>query len=187
MSDNEEIQRKIRRIFEDQFRTPMEPNEEIWDQCADSLDVMEIAAEIEEEFGIDIEEKDWTELTSTRRATRYIARKLKEHEEEYNLESRNAMVLPIPCTNVPQKTVREWLAKMNEELDEIKEEAYLCLTGKADMKHMCMSSSGRHFCEECIDLITALTSMMNYAGFDLQYRVNMQRKVNKKNHERGYW
>jgi len=30
----------------------------------------------------------------------------------------NEIVLPIPCTKVEEKTVKDWFQKINEELDE---------------------------------------------------------------------
>lgn len=97
------------------------------------------------------------------------------------------VIHPMPCTNVPQKTVKEWFAKLDEELNEIKEVVYSSLDADDDMKDFHMDGDIDHFAEECADMNTTLASMQEYAGVLIQKRTESQDGVNKKNHERGYW
>ena len=95
-------------------------------------------------------------------------------------------VLPAPCTNINESSVKDWLQKINEELDEFKEAVLhtVTLTGAV--------TEGQpwrriRIAEEAADTITAITSMLEAMGIDEEMRQEAQRQVNEKNKERGYW
>ena len=104
-------------------------------------------------------------------------------------------VLPEPCTNVKAKTVKDWFAKIDEELNEFKEDVLLELGSKADadtrLKNVDISQFETvkkwHNCiaEEAADTITAITSMLEAMGIKEDARQEAQRRVNAKNKERG--
>lgn len=103
-------------------------------------------------------------------------------------------ILPIPCTKVEEKTVKDWFSKINGELDELKE----AITGKFPL-HWCVMRDQysndydyykakwetANIAEEAADTITAITSMLEAMGINEEMRQAAQARVNKKNKERG--
>jgi NTP pyrophosphatase (non-canonical NTP hydrolase) len=97
-------------------------------------------------------------------------------------------ILPIPCTNVEEKTVKDWFQKINEELDELKDATVynLYLSNGIDCaKHICAPEQRYKIAEEAADTITAIISMLEAMGIDEDMRQEAQRRVNEKNKERG--
>lgn len=97
-------------------------------------------------------------------------------------------ILPIPCTNVKKKTVKEWLQKINEELDEFKYE----VTKVYNSSNVLIYEHDFHtedettrILYEAIDTITVITSMLEAMGIDESKRQEAQRRVNERNRERG--
>ena len=89
------------------------------------------------------------------------------------------MCKPIPVVNdkngklIRDYTRDDWFAKLNEELDEVKE-ATIC-------------SVKKHLAEELQDLITVTTSWQESFGFDEKAREKICAAVNDKNQKRGYY
>lgn len=97
-------------------------------------------------------------------------------------------VLPIPCTNVNGKTVKEWFQKINEELDEFKESVIGCAThemSEQPVNILEFDECEDVVAEEAADTITAITSMLEAMGIDEQARQEAQKQVNEKNRKRG--
>ena len=102
-------------------------------------------------------------------------------------------VLPIPCTKVEEKTVKDWFQKINEELDELKEMIIICRPLRDNItdaiKNRVTTMSEQKLCEriaeEAADTITAITSMLEAMGIDEDMRQEVQKRVNEKNKERG--
>ena len=85
-------------------------------------------------------------------------------------------VLPIPCTKgFEDWNVKDYFQKINEELDELKEEV-LWFRKKRNKERIA---------DEAADTITAITSMLEAMGIDEQQRQAAQRRVNEHNRERG--
>lgn len=98
--------------------------------------------------------------------------------------------LPIPCVNVEEKTVKDWFQKINEELDELKEQVLVRF--KSCDNANCWANYGRqaeanaiNIAEEAADTITAITSMLEAMGIDADARQAAQKQVNEKNRKRG--
>ena len=101
-------------------------------------------------------------------------------------------VLPIPCTKGFENwTVKQWFAKINEELDELKAEALSAFYSleviphdRPDLKN---SEHDRMptIAEEAADTITAITSMLEAMGIDERQRQAAQVRVNEHNRERN--
>lgn len=84
---------------------------------------------------------------------------------------------PIPCTKgFEDWTVKDYFQKINEELDEMKEEIYM---GQV------RSFRKARIAEEAADTITAITSMLQAMGIDERHRQEAQERVNERNKERG--
>lgn len=103
-----------------------------------------------------------------------------------------AVSRPLPCIRdehgeIKEQTVKSLLAKINEELDELKNEingwgwdlATFARTEKNDAKWK------NSIAEEAADTITAITTMLEALGIDANIRDEAQRRVNSKNRERG--
>lgn len=97
-------------------------------------------------------------------------------------------ILPIPCTNVKERSIKDWFAKINEELDEFKETVIACATYEmaeqpVDILEFDECEDG--VAEEAADTITAITSMLESMGIDEEARQAAQKQVNEKNRKRG--
>ena len=101
-------------------------------------------------------------------------------------------IIPTPCTNVEEQTVKDWFQKINEELDELKRAIPWVLETKA--KDAFKDEYGNlkdewdevpEVAEEAADTITAITSMLEAMGIGEQQRQEAQRCVNERNRERG--
>jgi len=83
--------------------------------------------------------------------------------------------LPMPVRNDGKRSVEEytysdWKDKICEELDEVM-----------------AAESSEEMAEELCDIITVCTSFLEATGYDLKERKNLFRKINLKNHARGYF
>jgi hypothetical protein len=111
-----------------------------------------------------------------------------------------ALFFPIPCTkNMPQVTVKDWLAKFDEEANEWKQEILRHADlddpieklrkfyGKPEIK--LNGNANNKFCisEEGADVMTVIASVEEKIGLDADARANAQLHVNQHNKERGRW
>ncbi len=96
-------------------------------------------------------------------------------------------ILPIPCTNVEEKSVKDWFRKINEELDEFKEAVIACATYAMDEQPVNIlefDECADVVAEEAADTITAITSMLEAMGIDKRARQEAQERVNEKNEKK---
>lgn len=118
-----------------------------------------------------------------------VAELLKQSKWVGNTED----IRPLPVVRdgdrkpVEKYTWLEWIAKLNEELDEVKYAVsqFEDRIGDSDFDE----EDGEHFvAEELQDLITVATSMMNnYLGYNEIARDKICTEVNEKNRKRGYF
>ncbi len=92
---------------------------------------------------------------------------------------------PLPCIRdehgeIREQTVKQLFAKINEELDELKE----CIFVYSSRDTMYVGEFD-DIAEEAADTITAITTMLEALGIDAEIRDEAQRRVNAKNRERG--
>ncbi len=92
-----------------------------------------------------------------------------------------AVSRPLPCVRdehgeTREQTVKELLAKIDEELTELKQVVFI----RRYFKNM-----EERIAEEAADTITAITTMLEALGIDAEMRDEAQRRVNAKNRERG--
>lgn len=100
-------------------------------------------------------------------------------------------VRPMPCVRdehgeIREQTVKQLFAKINEELDELKDSVVY----GADSGRLLSVAKDKTFCPEYIaleaaDTITAITTMLEALGINAEMRDEAQRRVNSKNRERG--
>lgn len=117
----------------------------------------------------------------------------REHMEEQKnpaetKQERERAILPTPCTvGFDDWTVKDWLQKINEELDELKEAAHIGFAGLGSTASgsYCSDGSKKIVAEEAADTITAITSMLEAMGIDEGMRQEAQRRVNERNRQRG--
>ena len=112
------------------------------------------------------------------------------YRECKNVEDKN--VLPLPCVRNNGKTfekttLREWLAKLHEEITEMEEKAFgICglddVPRKDDIRGTRIETE---FALECADVATVLVSMQEAFGIESEPRGKAQRMVNEKNRSRG--
>ena len=101
-------------------------------------------------------------------------------------------VRPMPCVRANGKTfekttLREWLAKLHEEITEMEEKAFgICgLDDYPKKEKLYGTHIETEFALECADVATVLASMQEAFGIELEARDEAQRRVNSKNRERG--
>jgi len=100
------------------------------------------------------------------------------------MSMNKAKVLPIPCRDVDEETVKDWFQKINEELDEFKD-AVLFGNGGLECRNHISYDEKERMAEEAADTITAITSMLEAMGINEEMRQEAQERVNRKNEERG--
>lgn len=104
--------------------------------------------------------------------------------------------LPHPVTfdgkrSTSEYTLRSWLAKLKEEVSEVEAEVdkvgnmtnpdTLILTNTQKEEKI------NDLAEELTDVITVCASTLNWLGWTIYGRAQLQKKVNAKNRKRGYW
>lgn len=101
-------------------------------------------------------------------------------------------VRPLPCVRANGKTfekttLREWLAKLHEEITEMEEKAFgICgLDDYPQKENLYGTHIETEFALECADVATVLASMQEAFGIDMEARDEAQRRVNEKNRKRG--
>ena len=106
-------------------------------------------------------------------------------------------VAPVPCVNgMAGKTVKDFLQKFDEEVDEWKQEVFSVASLDDEMSDVKELLTGydadeldtekmRRIAEEAADICTVLASFMEAAGIGFTIRNEAQAHVNRHNHERG--
>ena len=92
-------------------------------------------------------------------------------------------VRPLPCVRdeqgaIKEQTVKRLLAKIDEELNELKQAVFLADSLPENQLIGAVA-------EEAADTITAITTMLEARGIDADMRDEAQRRVNEKNRGRG--
>lgn len=99
-------------------------------------------------------------------------------------------VRPLPCVRdehgeIKEQTVKQLLAKINEELDELKEVLFIFDDRRYKWFIDAANEYKKVIAEEAADTITAITTMLEALGIDAAMRDEAQRRVNERNRERG--
>ena len=102
------------------------------------------------------------------------------------------MTRPQPCTRFRNAGTVEWIAKLMEETNEaIQEAKKVYVLEKADADGVeyagCIGDAEVTLAEELTDVITVCVSWLHALGYDEYLRSEVQKRINEKNHRRGYW
>ena len=104
------------------------------------------------------------------------------------------VVRPVPVKRdgkgklTAEYTLKDWLQKINEELDEFKLEAWgICDPDEIPIDYVPPDECGKKFlAEEACDVITVIYGLCAKFGMDGNYMAEAMRKVIEKNRKRGY-
>ena len=100
------------------------------------------------------------------------------------------MTKPQPCTKFRGAPTAKWMAKLSEETNEVIQEASEfwdldehrgCLDPEA------VAATADRLVLELTDVITVCVSWLHALGYDEYLRGEVQKRVNEKNRERGYF
>ena len=99
-------------------------------------------------------------------------------------------VRPLPCVRdehgeISEQKVKRLIAKIDEELNELKELIYYEVGGDDVLYFLRDDEIKELIAEEAADVKTAITTMLEALGIDAEMRDEAQRRVNAKNRERG--
>ncbi|MBR3624082.1 MAG: hypothetical protein IKN43_12140 [Selenomonadaceae bacterium] len=95
-------------------------------------------------------------------------------------------VLPIPCTDIKPKTLREWFARIDDRLNSFKEDLISTNAPGLDTEMDSWVDTGGILVENSATaLITEITSMLEDMGIDEKYRQEAQARLNEKNRMQG--
>lgn len=120
-----------------------------------------------------------------------------ERERSHIHMEPDSPVRPLPCVRdehgeIREQPIKALLTKIDEELNELKEEiygylGYLTYSSDKSANELLKTEDGVPFTidEEAADTITAITTMLEALGIDAEMRDEAQRRVNEKNRERG--
>ena len=100
------------------------------------------------------------------------------------------MTKPQPCTKYRDAERMEWIAKLVEETHEVVQEAQIVAQlEKADEEALStvLWDARRRLAMELTDVKTLCESWLYAEGWDEEERADLQRLVNEKNKERGYF
>ena len=110
-------------------------------------------------------------------------------EEQDNKQVLN-MTKPQPCTKYRDAERMAWIAKLVEETHEVVQEAQIVAQlEKADEEALStvLWEARKRLAMELTDVITVCVSWLDAEGWDEEERDELQRLVNEKNYERGYF
>ena len=124
---------------------------------------------------------------------------LKAENEELKRENEQLkktdadMTKPQPCTRYHDAETVAWIAKLDEETHEVIQEAYtVSQLEQTNKKALCeamnevLQNARKRLAEELTDVITVCV-WLDADGWDEEARGELQREVNEKNRERGYF
>lgn len=116
---------------------------------------------------------------------------IEEHEKGDKVQEID-MTKPQPCTKYRDAGVLAWIAKLVEETHEVVQEAAILEEnadedGTVDHDIYGLVDVKKRLIMELTDVITLCTSWLDALGCDETMRGEVQRRVNKKNEERGYF
>ena len=117
-------------------------------------------------------------------------KRLKGLLEECENKREPDMTKPQPCTRFRDAGTVEWIAKLVEEAHEVVQEAQIVAQlEKADEEALStvLWEARKRLAMELTDVKTLCESWLYAEGWDEEERDELQRLVNEKNKERGYF
>ena len=117
-------------------------------------------------------------------------KRLKGLLEECENKREPDMTKPQPCTKYRDAERMAWIAKLVEETHEVVQEAQIVAQlEKADKEALntVLWEARKRLAMELTDVKTLCESWLYAEGWDEEERGELQREVNEKNRERGYF
>ena len=159
--------------------------QEISDFFAENKRLKRVCASVEESFRAVVAEI-WAQANKIDQ--------LQAENEELKLKTDADMTKPQPCTRFRNAGTVEWIAKLMEETNEAIQEAYTVsqleqTRKKAPCEAMdeVLRNARERLAMELTDVKTLCESWLYAEGWDEEERGELQRLVNEKNKERGYF
>lgn len=116
-------------------------------------------------------------------------KRLKGLLEECENKREPDMTKPQPCTKFCDAKITAWIAKLSEETNEVVQEAenyeMVCKNAAAGTGDVLEAKD--RLAEELTDVITVCVSWLHALGYDEYMRGEVQKRVNEKNKDRGYF
>lgn len=121
-----------------------------------------------------------------------ILRELRVLVDAYAKAKQASVVRPVPVVRdgkgrlTAEYTLKEWLQKVNEELDEFKNEVWgACVNDELPIASI-PPDCRILIAEEACDVITVIYGLCDKFGLDGDYMADTMRYVIEKNRKRGY-
>ena len=159
--------------------------QEISDFFAENKRLKRVCASVEESFRAVVAEI-WAQANKIDQ--------LQAENEELKLKTDADVTKPQPCTRFRNAGTVEWIAKLMEETNEAIQEAYtVSQLEQTNKKAPCeamdevLRNARERLAMELTDVKTLCESWLYAEGWDEEERGELQRLVNEKNKERGYF
>lgn len=149
-----------------------------------------VCASVEQSFREVVYEL-WVQDDMIKRLQEEIETLKRENERLKANVNTDDMTKPQPCTKYRDAEQMAWVAKLIEEIHEVVQEAAILEEnadedGTVDHDIYGLVDVKKRLIIELTDVITLCTSWLDALGCDETMRGEVQRRVNKKNKERGY-
>lgn len=119
-------------------------------------------------------------------------REMHELVDKFAEAKRASVIRPVPVKRdsngklTADYTVKDWLQKVNEEMDEFKQEAWVLCEGNIKSNSLGNEGNRSYLAQEACDVITVIYGLCAKFGIDGDYMDKMMRNVIEKNRKRGY-
>lgn len=113
---------------------------------------------------------------------------IQKQQDKVIVKDLGDIVIPVPCTRVNEKTLKDWLAKLDEEVNEFKHELMSCYELEDELGP-CDSDmhplDKEHLADEGADVCTVVHSICQLLGIGYDKRDEAQLRTNVKNLQKG--
>ena len=151
-----------------------------WDLCDKTrLEIFDMAKELKWRRSAEKENA----VTSTPPSDKNPAGAICEPLRELFAAREKLKSLPEPCAKFKYASIKEWIAKLNEEVGEVVEALYELEVADTFEK---VKDKRLNLLRELVDVSTVVRSLEYASGFSKQKINEMQLLVNAHNRERGY-
>jgi hypothetical protein len=162
---------------------------EIRDFFEENKSVDGVCASVEKSFR-EVVYEIWVQDDKIKRMQEEIEELKRENDRLKTNVDTDDMTKPQPCTkfcNAGAPVTMKWLTKLSEEMHEVIQEA-------TDMEELLWlqeiwsaADTKDRLAMELTDVKTVCESWLHDLGYSEEARGDLQRRVNEKNHERGYF
>lgn len=163
--------------------------QEIRDFFEENKSVDGVCASVEKSFR-EVVYEIWVQDDKIKRMQEEIEELKRENDRLKTNVDTDDMTKPQPCTKYSDAERMEWIAKLVEETNEVIQEVQI-VSQLEKMDNEVLSTvfweARKRLAMELTDVITVCVSWLDAEGWDEEERDELQRLVNEKNRERGYF